>query len=139
MDSLKFHLSPPCPTHLPPAGERPAAIFYPLGYPTPYRPVELNDLSIFPMMIQLSRHRRETITSPPAGFTLHEELKSVTCRECRPVFMSHQIMSVHVTSRHVIIALLQNEDTSALTQGVVRWLLSRSGGKNHGNHCAGKN
>jgi hypothetical protein len=57
---LKFHPGQPCPTLLRPAvglppkrpygltavfgvarsqGERPAAVFYPLGYPTPYGPV----------------------------------------------------------------------------------------------------
>jgi hypothetical protein len=52
MDSLKFHLGPPCPTFLRPAGGpplkqpysgvahlqvgRPAAVFSPSGHPTPY-------------------------------------------------------------------------------------------------------
>jgi hypothetical protein len=57
MDSLKFHPDLPCPTLLRPAGGpppklpyshfgcclpagggQPAAVFYPLGYPTPYGP-----------------------------------------------------------------------------------------------------
>jgi hypothetical protein len=44
MDSLKFHLGPPCLTLLCPAGRpplkrqgrQPAAVFYPLGHPTLY-------------------------------------------------------------------------------------------------------
>jgi hypothetical protein len=50
MDSLKFHRRPPCYTFLHPAGRLPlkwpyvacpqvgrqAAVFYPLGHPTPY-------------------------------------------------------------------------------------------------------
>jgi hypothetical protein len=54
MNSLKFHLGPPCPTLLCPAGGsplkwpygrfrggppedgRPVAVFYPFGHPTPY-------------------------------------------------------------------------------------------------------
>jgi hypothetical protein len=32
-DSLKFYAGPPCPTLI-----RPAAVFFPLGYPTPYGP-----------------------------------------------------------------------------------------------------
>jgi hypothetical protein len=58
-DSLKFHPAPPCPTLLRPVGgpppkrpygclggvahpqgERPAAVFFPLGYPFPYGPVK---------------------------------------------------------------------------------------------------
>jgi hypothetical protein len=36
-DSLKFHLSQLCPTLLLAAGGRPAAVFFTLGYPMPYR------------------------------------------------------------------------------------------------------
>jgi hypothetical protein len=45
MDSVKFHSGPPCLTRLHhaavsgvarPQGKQPAAVFYPLGYPTPY-------------------------------------------------------------------------------------------------------
>jgi hypothetical protein len=34
-NSLKFHAGLPCPTLIRPAGGRPAAVFFPLGYPTP--------------------------------------------------------------------------------------------------------
>jgi hypothetical protein len=33
---LKYHQGLICPTLLGPAGGRPAAVFYPLGHPTPY-------------------------------------------------------------------------------------------------------
>jgi hypothetical protein len=40
IDSLEFHLSPPCPTLLGPARRphvgRPQAVFYPFGHPKPY-------------------------------------------------------------------------------------------------------
>jgi hypothetical protein len=46
LDSLKFHLGPPCPTLLRPVGGaprvapaqggQPAAVFHPHGHPTPY-------------------------------------------------------------------------------------------------------
>jgi hypothetical protein len=42
-DSLKFHVGPPCPTLIRPAGRRPVAIFFPLGYPFPYGPDNNDD------------------------------------------------------------------------------------------------
>jgi hypothetical protein len=44
-DSLKFHAGLPCPTLIRPAGGRPAAVFFPLGYPTPYGPVSNTPIS----------------------------------------------------------------------------------------------